>query len=363
MTRLPVRRSALPIALGLALTGAVQTVPVSRAGAAPAPLTVTRVEPVNESGGLSGWLPIACAVRVDLTDGTLAADPARYRLRVTHEDGTTQDLDRASSPSGGTDDPVIQQSCEDFVEGEPVTVSVREEDASGTVVEISDPVRFVLHVTGHPSGVSDTSVMRAGRWTNFVDRRARIEFDGTWEDGTVFDTRVWTSRTQEFTADDWTADVNGSGAVLEARDRTTPVLTWTPRQRDYGRWVWISVIGQKPGKAAWRFTFQPEYVAAGTMPTAFFDGYGARVGVARVGRTVAMTRPSTYLTRRGVAAGVQASYRWMADGRAISGTVASHRRYVVPARLVGKRLTVRTTFRARGYRAINRDAGFGRVRR
>ena len=363
MSRVPRRRPALPLALGLVIAVAAQTAPTASAAAAPAPLTVTQVQPVNIGGGLSPWLPLQCGVRVEVTDGTPAADPDRYTLHLTRGDGTSTDLGTAYPTDDGPGHVTFEHDCEQYVEGEAVTLSVQQKDADDQVVETSDPVPFVLRLTGHPSGISDTSVMRDGHWTDFVGQRARIEFTGTWEDGTVFDTRVWTTRTRTFTVDDGEANLDGGAAIVESQDRAAPVTSWVPRQRDYGRWVWISVIGQKPGRAAYRFTFQPEYVAAGTMPAGFFDGYGERVGVARVGRTVAMTGPSTYLTARGVKAGVRASYRWMADGRAISGEAASHRRYVVPARLVGKRLSVRTWFRAHGYRAIHRDAGFGRVRR
>src|SRR5689334_12504606 len=79
-------RSALPV-LGAAalLAGTVLAAP--SVAAEPASLSITSVAPVNDSGGLSGWLPIACSVRVELADPT-PADPSRFVLELSHPDGS-----------------------------------------------------------------------------------------------------------------------------------------------------------------------------------------------------------------------------------------------------------------------------------
>lgn len=354
-------RSALPV-LGAAalLAGTVLAAP--SVAAEPASLSITSVAPVNDSGGLSGWLPIACSVRVELADPT-PADPSRYVLELSHPDGSRDRVDGAYSVDGAQA-PIFQVPCDLVGEGSTVDLRVVETDDAGQVVETSATRPFELVVTGHPGSISDSSVLRDGRWTNVMGRPATIGFaDGEWEPGTRFATRIWTSAGRTFTAEDWSADTDGGAAIVDVEDQDAPVLRWVPRPRDTGRWVWISIVGQAPGHAAWRFTFAPELVVPAPMPTAFFDGYGARVGTPRVGRTVAVTRPSTYLTAKGVAAGVKATYRWMVDGRPVSGTAAARRTFTVPSRLVGKQLSVRTWFAARGYRTIHRDASFGRVRR
>ena len=116
-------------------------------------------------------------------------------------------------------------------------------------------------MTKHPAGIKNSSKFVNGEWSVYVGRPVKIKFTGgDWEAGTRFTTQVWTSKTKNFTDADYTANVSQVGAIVREADASAPTLSFVPINRDSGRYVWISIMGQAPGKAPWLFTFEPELV-------------------------------------------------------------------------------------------------------
>lgn len=356
------------LAAGLASVAVVSSgaaLGAAPASAAEGPLTITSVTVTNVGGGLSGHLPVQCAVAVEFTDGTPAATTA-YEVVMLDEGGA--EVDAAADAFDTDADPTdlrMDLACAAFTQDQPLDLVLREHADEG-IVEVSDPVPFTYEVTDHPTGISDSSVMQDGHWTNLVGKPASITFTGgEWEPGTRFDTRIWTSRTRQFTAADWTDNVTGNAGLVEATDLDAPVLSWTPRPRDAGRWVWISIVGQVPGKAPWTFWFAPEYVSYGAQPrAAWYRGYGEKVGVARVGRTVKVTRPE--LTTAGSRAGVTTSHRWyvkQGTWKPLTGAGSTKSYLRLTRALRGKQVMVKVTYRAPRYASFQKSFVWSAVRR
>ncbi|HEY0948991.1 hypothetical protein [Nocardioides sp.] len=214
----------------------------------------------TETGGLSGYLPISCVVRVEFTDQT-PSDAEDYAISVEGRDGAG-----ASHQYDGLGQPVpdaftIGLPCGDLADGQH-TVTVREHPGEAQATE-SEPAAFSYRVIDHPSRLDVAVPKVRGTYSVYAGRRYRLRPQGTWEARADISTRMWTSKRRSvFTSDDWTANTSGKAAVVSVDSADAMVATFRVPRRLAGRWLWISVLGRTgawgaDGVADYRYTFIP----------------------------------------------------------------------------------------------------------
>lgn len=223
----------------------------------PTPPAVEGAEAIfytNYSGGASPYYPVACGLSHVVAEAK-ESDADAYSGRITKGRTVVSDASSAFPQTYGLPGVEVNVACGDLKEGEEYTFTVE-----GKGYRFSTD--FTHAVTRHPGAVEtsaklegDTPVIRAGKPVRFTYS------DGEWADGTLFKYRVWTSKTKDFTPEDFTANSEGKAAILRGQE-DTPVIfrEFVPMARDRGRYAWISIVAQEPGKAPYVITFEPHRV-------------------------------------------------------------------------------------------------------
>lgn len=228
--------------------------------AAPAPeaLTITAITTQNESGGLTPYLPLFTTIRVSFTDDS-PSDPSAYRVDVVGEEyrGKVVGTARANPEQPGTFEATVD--AYELPVGEALDFTVRELRGD-RATSASAAESFTFTYVDHPRRFSTSSTREHGRWSYRAGRLAHLRFRGGWEEGTRFSTQVFVSRRKRFTARDFARNVRGDAALVRAYDRARPVLSFRIPRRLRGQYVWVSVLGEKPGEGGWRYTVGAEYV-------------------------------------------------------------------------------------------------------
>lgn len=191
--------------------------------------------------------------------------------------------------------------------GKSVAVEVTGTKAGyATTVRTSDPIGPVAASSWTPQQPT-ISAPRVG---------ARVTVTpGSWGSGATFSYQ-------------WYA---GSTAISKATR-----ATYTPIARQVGKRLSVRVTGRKPGYPTASRTSAGVVVAKGVLATAVPSISGTpKVGKVLTGRHGTWTAGTTF------------SYRWFADGAAISK--ATHRTFTVRGGQVGKAITLRVTGRRTGY--------------
>ncbi|WP_148572899.1 hypothetical protein [Nocardioides caldifontis] len=234
---------AAPVLLSIAVGGLTTPAHTQEPGDAP---QVQKVTTANESGGLTPYIPLYSTGVVTFTDSTpSAADD--YRVRLGKKDGSGHVQALGGGRFRATFDVYSLENGRSY----PVTV---QEVGAGGVTATSAPVDWTFRYVRHPRKFVTSSTKVKGQWTYRAGKRATFRFKGTWEPGTRVSTQVWVSKRKKFTPDDWSANVYGKAALLEAKPKAKPVLSVKIPRKVVGKYVWVSVLGWKDGTAGWTFS-------------------------------------------------------------------------------------------------------------
>lgn len=366
-TRTPRRLAAGVASAALVLSGASLLAAPATAAEATAP-TIEKITITNEAGGLSGFIPINCTVHVDFTDATPSSG-SLYEVRITNELGHVSDIVTWSEADPA--DPTkltTSLNCFDFTLGHTHGVKLVEHTIDGDEATVSERKNFTYENTKAPKWVEDNSYKKKGVFMHRVGEKQTLKFSGgEWEKGTKFSTRVWVSKTKEFTPADYAANDTGGMAIVDVQDAAKPVLSWTPKAKHANHWVWVSVVGQAPGKAPWRFSFNPPHFIepAPTLGKAHVKSFGKKKGKAKVNRSIRVTKP--VLTKKGKKAKVKAAYRWqMKKGNkwvAVKGKKGARNVLKLTRKDKGKKYRVRVTVRAPKFSPTVRFYAFPKVKK
>ena len=249
----PLARAARPALAGALLATLALAPPAAAAPDAQDAPVIERITTENSGGGLSGHAHLFTVVVVEVGDATPSA-PSAYRVRV---EGAEPETFEVYSPTGG-DDLRANVPYDSLRLDEEYSYTV-EELEGGRVARVSAPQTFTLRLIGHPKRFSTSSTKVKGQWSYRAGTRARFRFRGSWEPGTRVTTQVWVSRTRTFTAKDWEYNTSG-GALLDTPLLRKPVLSVRVPKALVGRYLWVSVVGWKDGRAGWTFAVPPERV-------------------------------------------------------------------------------------------------------
>lgn len=254
-------RSLRPFTLtaaALALTTPLLAWTAAPATAGDAGPVISEITTANESGGLTPYIPLYTTVRLTFTDAT-ASGPEAYRIDVTGPDFAEQYSHVVwpdyAEPGGFT----ASVDAYGLPVDEPLQFTVSELDGD-EVVAASAPQEFTFTFVDHPSYLSTSSTKVEGRWTYKAGSTGRLSLTGAWEEGTRVNTQVWVSKGKKFTSADWDRNVYGTAALVKGKLRDELVSSFRIPKRLKGHYVWVSVLGWKPGEGGWRFTVTREYV-------------------------------------------------------------------------------------------------------
>ncbi|MBB3041376.1 hypothetical protein [Nocardioides soli] len=347
------------LALGGMLMGSTTALGNQQAPTTGASPEITSITVANEGGGLSPYLSPSCAVVVNFSDATPSASTA-YTVTVADSyDVKVGTFAQASLADGGDSQFRVGVPCDSIYEDEALTYVVNEGDSQSAAKP------FTFSYVGHPTGIEDSSVLRNGEWTHFVGKKATVKFTGgSWEPGTKFSSRVWTSKTKNFTPADFAANTSGNAAIVQRDGAGAPVLTWTPRQQDAGKYVWVSIRGEKAGKGDWQFYFDAQKVAAlPKQPAKWVKKFGKITGKVKghpkVGRKLSVSKP--VFTKAGKAHKATVRYQW-SYGTATTIKGATKRTFKPKRALRGQKLRLTVTVRAEDYADRTKVYNVGRVR-
>lgn len=119
------------------------------------------------------------------------------------------------------------------------------------------------------------------------------------------------------------------------------------------------MAAKKTGKVSSGFLLAP-VKASGTpaYDPAWVRSPGKKTGTLKVGKRVGLGAPK--FTSASAKAATTVRYRWLKNGKQIAGATRSS--LALAKALRGKKISVRVTFAARGYKPLLRTVSFGRVR-
>lgn len=358
------RRRLAASAVTLVLTaGALIAAPSANAAPADTAPTITGVRLSDEFGGLTPYIPTACGLVVSFTDTTPSANDG-YLITATAPDGTTEESRFAFAPESSPSQFSGSVPCPTTVDGDLFNIKVTE--PATTPPETPEPFTYELAVTGHPANARMATERTTGTPEFVVGDVVNISFDGAWEPGTRFSTQVWTSKTAEFDGDDFSDNRPGPEAIVAVYDSPDLTSTFTIPARAQGRWVWVSVLGEKAGEVRWLFTFNAIRVADApdtgpkTQPKRWVKSFGAVSKKPRVGKVARLTS-APELSQAGRTAGLKVSYQWViGKNTPIKGAIKKS--YRVPAKNAGKKLGVYVVFSKAGFTTRFKKLSAGVVR-
>ncbi|MDQ1105795.1 hypothetical protein QE364_002346 [Nocardioides zeae] len=331
--------------------------------AAPGGITIsgpTYPTPQAEDTEWSPYVSETCGFEVTFKDATPAAD---YDATIASADGTELDLvwwvDYDSRGNGivgidcGYDDVLL-------VDGETYLVTVQEYTARGAKGESTTAEIVYDEVDAPVDAWVAVDGVRAGD-TLPTARAIDIAYEGAWEEGSTFTTRV-SVVPREVVESDYEVDEDPFVDVLNRTvTGSAPVSRFSLPHHLGGDYVFVSVRADKAGKAPVYVTLDPFEVVTSpptsTVPSGWITSPGTKSGKAYVGSAVGVSAPT--ITHSGKVAEVKTYYQWFLDGKKIPG--ATKRTYVPPTQALGRQLTLGIQFSAPGYFARSGSFGFGTV--
>jgi hypothetical protein len=226
------------------------------AQAADAPPVLGTITTENAAGGLTPYVPLSTHMALTFSDAT----PSNHRFyRIVVSDiGSFE----AAYDAGGTGEFKALIPTDGMQPGTTYDVTVEETDDAGNVMDTSATASWTYRIVKHARSFSTSSTLVRGVWSYRAGSVARFSFRGKWENGTRYSTQVWVSRTKRFTAKDYTANTTGHADLVTRHGASRPVLKVKIPARLRGKYVWVSVMGWKHGKAGWLFTVPAEKVIA-----------------------------------------------------------------------------------------------------
>ena len=343
-----VARRVVTSSVTLTFLAALAGAPVAL-GAAPAFAAEGSVEGVvceGEVGGYSPYLQFGCnLLKVTLSDTTPSEGPD-YTVMF---DGRPLTPFHAIADAGRVDLLISTAGLrDDLVSGSayPVAVSEGTGPSSPTYTYVYDQVAA-------PS--SANPVLTQGGYE--PGAKSSVQFEGQWESGSQVTTKVVGN--VGGTRQEAVANSGSEIAITSAYSAATNSIEFTVPPSAAGRYIWVSVSATHGAKVTSGFQLAP-VMASGDprYDRSWVTSFGSRTGVAKVGKRIGLTAPTFSSPAAKEATTVR--YRWFKNGRALSG--ASKSRLRLTRAMKGKRITVRQTFTADGYRSLVRRVSFGRVR-
>ena len=380
-------------ASGLTLVGPAQADP---AGLAITDIDYLTVDDIPEEIPDEVFLPYVapfCGVLLEFDDATPGSS---YRLRLSPESAV--DAEAYWDPEERVGYGWIDCGFGDdvLVDGQTYTVTIEQLGIRGRVVE-STSTEFTYDEVDSPV---DARLEVAGRTVDEelpTGKPIDIAFDGAWEEGTTFHTRVVTVSEEDwdywgwgFDSDFRTADRPAVAAAARAAARdedgvavvvvdgeetelpfdlvvdevTTgaPVTRFVLPHTAGDSLAFVSIRAEKADRGSvylgwdepwWVVTSDP----VAQFPSGWIKNAGRKSGAPVAGSSVGVT--PAVLTHTGAVSGVKANYQWLLDGARIPG--ATKRTYVPPAQTVGRHLTLGIQLTAPGYFPRNGSFDFGRV--
>ncbi len=140
--------------------------------------------------------------------------------------------------------------------------TVEETNDEGEVISTSAPRSWTYQFVKHPRSFSTSSKRVRGQYSYRAGSTAKFSFRGTWEKGTRYSTQVWVSKTKRFTSHDFATNTRHNGDLVSKYNASRPVLSVKIPRRLRGKYVWVSILGWKDGKAGWLFAAAAEKVIA-----------------------------------------------------------------------------------------------------
>lgn len=336
-TRTGVAAAAVLAGVGLAV-GGITLLDSTEATPDPAPPKLARGE-VNvvpaEAGGFTPFLPTNCNVEVSSTD-TTPSKPEAYTVALTSQEAGGGGEFKSAVVKDDT--VTFTVPCDNLEAGAEYQMQV-DEAGSGT----TEAKPFVFEVTAHPSGITATSDKVKGVEGFTPGKPVTVSFEeGVWEEGTVFSTRVWVSKTPKFTDADYLANSSGGAQLVGLEATDAPVMTFTPPTTAQGMYVWYSLVGQAPGKAPYRFTFSGVPVhKLPAMPAGWVQSFGEARTEAATGKPAEVS-PVQY-SAEGEAQDLKVEYQWFVSEHTQAIPGATEPSYTVGEQYTGYDLAVRVT--------------------
>ncbi len=235
----------LPVVLSVAAGGLT-----TAAQAENSPPTIERITTVNESGGLTPYIPLYTSVSVEFTDPTPSTEK-KYEVVVPGVK-TTAFVHREADGNFTASFPIY-----DLEFDQPYDIAVRELDADGDVVARSESLSWTPSFVKHPRAI-DSNVRENRRGLTYTaGKRARLWFKGKVEPGATVTTRVWVGKRKNFTDADMSANTTKNAALVDDKEGSSLVPKFKIPKKLAGKYLWISVLIWKDGKAGWRYTLPP----------------------------------------------------------------------------------------------------------
>jgi hypothetical protein len=352
------------VAVAALAFGGLATAPAQ--AAAPGDITISGPTYPKPQAGDTEWSPYVsetCGFEVTFEDATPAAD---YDVTVASAATPSTPLDLVNwveydSEGFGAAGVDCGYGDEVLVDGETYLVTVHEYSARGAKLgsttseiaydEVGAPLDAWVAVDGQRAG--DTLP---------TARAIDIAYEGAWEEGSTFTTRV-SIVPREVVDSDWEVDEDPFVDVLNRTvTGSAPVSRFSLPHHLGGDYVFVSVRADKPGKAPVYVAFEEPFEivtspATSTVPSGWITSPGTKSGKAYVGSAVGVSAPT--ITHTGKVAEVKTYYQWFLDGKKIPG--ATKRTYVPSTQALGRQLTLGIQFSAPGYFARSGSFGFGTV--
>lgn len=342
-------RSRVVAVAALALLSPTAAVVAAAPAQAAGGVTITKVSPGKDWGGLSAFIQTGCAVQVEFTDASPSEDDA-YVVRVVTQAGV--ELEAGAWGDEGKFTGIVDCHISDFVDGEEVKVEVQEKKSVTTTTWTPDTLE---------RPVPSESTLRVKKRSN-GSAKATIAYGGTWETGVTFDYQVWTTKNNYITGDDYDANQRGNKAVVASvSGAKKPLTSFVIPKRLGKRYMWVSVVARGTDSQFDTGIFWgPATVedTQKTMPAKWVKSFGKKKGRAKVGKTVRVTKPK--YSKAGSKQKLKVSYQWRAGGKKVAkGTKAKLK---VTKKLRGKKLKVTITVTKAGHKSRTKKVNFGKVR-
>lgn len=189
-----------------------------------------------------------------------------------------------------------------------------------------------------------------------LGKKVTLTQTSSWEPGTKFDIRVWTSEKANFTNKDRNWNTSGK-ALVEVKGISDYRVSFTPKPREAGRYLWISAIARTPDSLPVYITYPVARLDDSRLKKSTHYTLGKKSGKAKVGKTIKVTAPKA--TKLGKAAGVKFSYKWHVKTpkgkyKPLTGAKSTKSKLKLTKKMKGKTYRVAVQVKAPNYTSPSR---------